>query len=331
MSNKMIDRSVPIERHNAIPLDRLALDDEVVVSFGIDSRFLPHAAAVIASIVAHAPDARFRFLILFTDITPDRRAALQSVAPSARYDWIEIKDADVPEYRARAHFNRANLYRLGLEKLAPSDCHRVIYLDADVIVVRDLRELWRIDLQGNPIGGTIDAFAYFDFDVRFPAQWGLDPNGGTYINSGVLLIDLDAVRREKWFTKTIDFSAEHGEDMPFADQDAINYVFWGHCLLLPVEWNTIRERAIANIDASLPPQKRLNGRPPAIVHFSHKFKPWRKEGYTEEGYHPWSWLYWRYLARTPFYREVIATHGVGLPLRARSWLRWMKRRPPGLR
>src|SRR5690606_20999753 len=121
MSNKLIDRNVPIERRGTIPLEELARDEEVVVSFGIDSRFLPHAAAVIASIVAHAKSARFRFVILCTDIAPTRRAALESVAPSARYDWIEIKDADIPGYRSRGHFTRANLFRLGLEKLAPRD------------------------------------------------------------------------------------------------------------------------------------------------------------------------------------------------------------------
>jgi lipopolysaccharide biosynthesis glycosyltransferase len=317
-------------RSEAAAVTKAEVDQEVVVSFGIDSNFVPHLAAVIASITAHAPGARFRFLILYSDIGASRRAALEAVAPSARFDWIEISNFDIPEYRTRGHFTRAILFRLGLEKLAPRDCRRIIYLDADVIVLRDLRELWSTDLGGNPIGGVPDTFAYSNYLSDFTKQWGLDPSRGEYMNSGVLLIDLDAVRREQSFSKVIDFVAEHGNSLLFPDQDAINYVYWGRCRVLDNEWNTLRDRAIANVAASLPLSKQLNGRPPAIVHFSHKFKPWLKQGYSDAGYHPWSWLYWRYLARTPFMREVIETNGISRLNRARAWLRWLKRRPSAL-
>jgi lipopolysaccharide biosynthesis glycosyltransferase len=79
---------------------------------------------------------------------------------------------------------------------------------------------------------------------------------------------------------------------------------------------------IPNIAALLPEYKRLNGSRPAIVHFCDIHKPW-----LTSGYHPWSWLYWRYLAKTPFMREVVSTHGVSSMARARLWLRWLRRHP----
>ncbi|MFN3746759.1 MAG: glycosyltransferase family 8 protein [Hyphomicrobiaceae bacterium] len=327
-----IHEKAPINERRVVASASAPPEEEVVVSFGIDSSFVPHVATVIASIVAHAPDARLRFLVLHSDIEPSRRAMLESVAPLARFDWIEIKDSDVPRFRDRYHFTRAILFRLGLEKLAPLDCGRTIYLDADVIVLRDIRELWRTDLGGNPIGGVPDTFAYYqEYLQDFPRQWGLELHKGDYVNSGVLLIDLDEVRRERSFSKVIEFIAEHGDTLLFADQDAINVVYWGRCALLANEWNTLRDRAIPNVAASLPLSRQLNGRTPAIVHFNHKFKPWLRDGYRDDGYHPWSWLYWRYLARTPFMGEVIETHGVGTLSRTRAWLRWLKRRPPGIR
>jgi lipopolysaccharide biosynthesis glycosyltransferase len=323
-----LEERAPINRGRAVASTSAPCEDEVVVSFGIDSNFVPHVAAVIASIVAHAPEARFRFLVLHCDVEPSRRAALETVAPSARFDWIEIRDADIPRFLDRHHFTRAILFRLGLEKLAPVDCRRTIYLDADVIVLRDLRELWRMDLGGNPIGGVTDTFAYDQKYLHdFPRQWGLELNKGDYVNSGVLLIDLDEVRREQSFSRVMKFIAEHSDTLLFADQDAINFVYWGRCVVLPNEWNTLRDRAIPSVAASLPLSKQLNGCAPAIVHFNYKFKPWLRQDYHEDGYHPWSWLYWRYLARTPFMREVIEMHGVGALARARLWLRWLRRRP----
>lgn len=327
-----IEEKTPANQHRVAAPASPTLEEEVVVSFGIDTNFVPHAATVIASILAHAPGARFRFLVLYCDVEPSRRAVLESVAPAARFDWLEIDDADVPRFRDRNHFTRAILFRLGLEKLAPVDCRRTIYLDADVIVLRDLRELWRTDLGGNPIGGVMDTFVYYQDYLRdFPKQWGLEPHKGDYVNSGVLLIDLDEVRREKSFSKVIEFIAEHGDALLFADQDAINFVYWGRCVTLANEWNTTRDRAIPHAASLLPLSKQLNGCAPAIVHFNHEYKPWLKQGYRGDGYHPWSWLYWRYLARTPFMREVIEKHGVGSLTRARAWLRWLKRRPAAVR
>ena len=73
--------------------------------------------------------------------------------------------------------------------------------------------------------------------------------------------------------------------------------------------------------ADLTPGMRLNGRQPAIIHFTGPEKPW-----TPNTYHPWSWLYWRALARTPFFAEVSRTSGIGFQERARLLLRWLRKR-----
>ena len=54
--------------------------------------------------------------------------------------WTAVSDDDMPPFAGREHFSRAILFRLGLEKLAPPDCRRVIYLDADITVLADVRE-----------------------------------------------------------------------------------------------------------------------------------------------------------------------------------------------
>ena len=294
------------------------------MAFGVDAAFAPHMAAAMASAVANSPGARFRFFILHSGVAEPRRALVEQIAPGARFHWIEIGDQDIPKYEKPGYLTRATLFRLGLERLAPADCHRVVYLDCDLIVMRDLRDLWRVDLSGFPIGAVPDALAFAGNLVPdFAARFALNLEDGEYVNAGVLLIDLDAVRHEKAFSRAIDFVTEHADSLSFGDQDAINFAFWGRVKLLDNEWNASRDRAIAAIASTLPAYKQLNGRPPAIIHFSHQYKPW-----SNNGYHPWFWIYWRYLALTPFFNEVAEDYNIGRVARLRLWLRWRRRRPP---
>lgn len=308
---------------HAAPIDdsdkQSPVSDEIDIAFGVDVPFVPHMAAVIASLLRTAPGARFRFIILHDGLDAERRAAVERVAPSHRFCWIEIRGSDMPKFLQRDHYTRAILFRLGLEDLAPRDCRRVIYLDSDVIVLRDIRELWNADLNSHPLGAVDDTFTTPE---QFAARWNLPLKDHRYFNSGILLIDLDRVRKEETFRKAMQFVADHDSIVQFSDQDALNWVQWGKWQALPYQWNAQRMNVIASLAASIPPDQRFVERLPGIVHFVGPEKPW-----VLKGYHPWSWVYWSNLARTPFYREVARTEGIGLRQKARLWLRWQRRRP----
>jgi lipopolysaccharide biosynthesis glycosyltransferase len=293
------------------------MPDIIDIALGFDTNYAPHAAGVIASVVRRAPGAKFRVIILHTGVSPQMQADIESVAPGSAFVWCEVQDEDLPPFADRGYFNRTTLFRMGLEKLAPADCKRVLYLDSDLAVLTDVRALWSVDLGPYPIGAVIDA--YLDADA-FAARWALAP-GGRYFNAGVLLIDLEKVRAEKLFSAAIDFIAKHDRDLPYNDQDALNWAFWRNWHVLDVKWNVQRFMAMPETQGALTDDKRLKG-PPAIIHFMGSEKPW-----LPNQWHPWAWTYWQGLSWTPFTPLVERTHGVGKLERMRLWLRWLRRRP----
>jgi lipopolysaccharide biosynthesis glycosyltransferase len=298
---------------------------EMDIAFGTDGEYAPHLAATIASILRHSPQSRFRFIILFHDVPPASRARIEVYAPHVRFHWIEIQEKDVPPLRDnrpnRGHFSRAILFRLGLEQLAPQDCRRVLYLDSDIIVTADIEKLWRADLSGRPLGAVLDANAD-SLSKDFARRWSLPEDAGAYFNSGVLLIDLEQVRANRLFTAAIAFAAKEAHSVRFVDQEALNCVFWGKWHPIDVNWNVQRTTALAALSSRLLRHKSLDDRLPAIVHFTDPDKPWRTDGY-----HPWAWLYWQHLSRTPFFNDVAQKYGVTWYWRLRLWLRWLRRRP----
>lgn len=299
-------------------MSAIGVTNEIDVALGFDENYAPHAAAVIASVVAYAPGARFRFIILHSGVTPEMQARIAASAPGMRFVWTEVADEDIPPFAKREHFSRATLFRMGLEKLAPQDCRRVLYLDADMTVLADVRELAAVDLEGAPVAAAVDGFV----DARqFAGRWNLPPGPG-YFNAGVLVIDLDKVRAETLFTKAIDFFTRHDAQLTLADQDALNWACWGRWKRVDVAWNAQRHMAIPSLIAEIPEDRRLNGRAPKIVHFTGPEKPW-----APGAYHPWAWLFWNSLARTAYARDVRRASGMDFLKLLRLRLRWQLRRP----
>src|SRR5690349_10106127 len=161
------------------------------IALGIDANYAPHAAAVIASVARYSGPCRF--IVLHSGVDAELRRRVESVAPEQAFVWIEVGDSDVPAFADRYHFTRAVLFRLGLEKLAPADCGRVLFLDADIAVLADIRPLAMMDLESMPIGAVrdpnVDAAA-------FAKAWSLSGTPA-YFNAGIMAIDLSVVRTEK--------------------------------------------------------------------------------------------------------------------------------------
>lgn len=106
--------------------------------------------------------------------------------------------------------------RLFLSELVPHDCDRLLYLDADTIVRRNLSELYNTDFEGNIVCGVMDCIS-----KQHRARIGLRENS-VYINAGVMLIDFKA-----WLERHIEQEiekviAKFRGSVPYADQGIVN-------------------------------------------------------------------------------------------------------------
>ncbi|MDR0742690.1 MAG: glycosyltransferase family 8 protein [Puniceicoccales bacterium] len=165
------------------------------------------------------------------------------------------------------HFSSAVFYRLAIGKTFPH-LTRVIYLDCDVIVDGDIKELWDVDLENRPFGALNDEINFFlseDIERR-KKQAGI-PLERTYMSSGVLLIDLEKFENKRVLERVLRF-VEHCEiSLAYPEQDAMNIC------LDENEHLPINPRF--NFTPFAPQAKRCfkNFDSPLIIHFSCG-KPW---------------------------------------------------------
>ena len=108
--------------------------------------------------------------------------------------------------------------RLTLGSVLPKQVARCIYLDCDLVVQRDIVDLWETDLQDFALGAVDNAL--WDDPRSYQRRLGL--KNPSYFNSGVLLVDVDRWRAERIGKRALEFAQKAGDLLILHDQDALN-------------------------------------------------------------------------------------------------------------
>ena len=149
-------------------------------------------------------------------------------------------------------------------KCAPAE--RVLYLDADILVCKDLRELWNTDLGGHSIAAAPDIVP----DIRHPKGDQYVPQG-PYFNPGVLLLNLVKIRPTLPKLEALCYEIR---DAPYGDWDPLDIHFGGDWVLLSPTWNAQGTGSMAKwpdpVEQKLPLDQLDD---PVIIHFSGPLHP----------------------------------------------------------
>jgi lipopolysaccharide biosynthesis glycosyltransferase len=126
-------------------------------------------------------------------------------------------------------------YRILLPELL-ADVERVLYLDVDTLALDTIAPLWRIDLSGHAVAAVTNVFEEHRLDR--PATLRL-PGPEVYFNSGVLLMNLDELRRTDAADTIRRIARERGAELVWPDQDVLNLALWERRLPLRPRWNVM--------------------------------------------------------------------------------------------
>jgi len=210
---------------------------------------------------------------------------------------VEIRPVDPSRHtsiRLTNGFPLATAYNV----LAPKDelpsGRRAIYVDADVVVRRDLAELFTMPMT-HAVGSVVDAHVSV---MGIPSMWrpwreeNVDPLT-PYLNTGALLIDVDRWREGQLTERIVELLEKY--DLPCVDQDAINLVLKGDFDRLRPAYNSmpyhlmklLRNADLIETDTDI--GEAITD--PAIIHFHRSFlgKPWAY-GSTHPARHLWTGL-----------------------------------------
>lgn len=265
----------------------------------VDENYLPPLKVMLCSLVINNPGSRVRLHIMHGGIG---RPALDRFRRFAGRMGVDVEDRVVGDYLLAGapvskRYPLAMYYRLLAPLVMREMSGRLLYLDPDILVINPIHSLFEMDLQGNAFAASYHSgFSQMAAGMN-NMRLGTD---GEYVNTGVILFDMDAARRLIRVKDIVSCIESMRYSMVLPDQDVFNSLYGSHTLTLDdAVWNydpraysqyLMLSGGVRNMDMVL--------RTTAILHFCGSNKPWRRKAGTRFGA-----LYHHYMAMTARYDQ----------------------------
>lgn len=262
-----------------------------------DTKYIRPTVVAIKSLQINCDkNNQYRIAILTTNASDDDIALLRD----SETDNIKINIINQDKFAARLpavnvsrHVSRAALLKFFLPDIFKS-LDKILYLDSDVLILRDITDLWNTDISGVYAAVVKDVFSITNRDYMN----NLGIRHEFYFNSGVMLLNLAKMRDDKIPEKLLKFRMTH--DQVFMDQDAFNAVIGNNVLYLPWWYNFLNcyleyasPQQLSDLftdDFNKSPVSIFNQS--TILHLGGAAKPWMQDmGYLSK-------LYKRYYKRS---------------------------------
>ena len=224
------------------------------------------------SLLNHNSDATVR--VLAREWQPESLVWLDRAVPDGDVDIVDVSSAVLPS--GIDHISSAAYLKLIIPETLEG-VGRCIYLDADTLVRASLSTLPQYLPDGWSTAGVRDSEVPrigCAVGIRRWRDEGIDPHGN-YINTGVMVMDLDLWRREQLGQRMFHWKQQN--PAAWMDNDAICAVLNGDVALLPRRFNsTIHGMRDTSPVYGFEAQDDVDAAntDPAIVHFTGAIKPW---------------------------------------------------------
>ncbi|MHC1774079.1 MAG: glycosyltransferase family 8 protein [Lentimicrobium sp.] len=211
-----------------------------------DNHFVVLLAALLKSIdLNHQSDEPINFYIVGDKLTNRNKTNLEKCTESGkiRIFWVDLKDIIQDKSRLPldgSSFPLIVYIRLFFPLFLPSGTEKVIYLDVDMIVRKDISLLWNINLGEKAIAGVPDRSETVSSSwggITNYKELGIEPDT-KYFNSGLLMINCKKWIEADYTKKIISCISENTKYANFPDQYGLNVVFANQWLELDAGWNS---------------------------------------------------------------------------------------------
>ncbi len=270
----------------------------VNICFAVNEQYALPLRNAIYSLVKCVNTARcYDILVMTKGLSDEAMTKIRRVIEN--HDNVSIRFIDMSIYEKEyldgviplQHYLSVETdYRLFLATEMFSEYEKMIYLDCDILVLKDVAELYDSDLAGMAVGAVVEySFRFWDYcknplfidnepySIRSYCKNIVGvPSLEDYFNAGVLLIDTEQLRKITSISEMVEVLSQKHFFMN--DQDVINHLVSGNFKHLDVGWNyLICYEYIKNY-----PNSELQTifsdvycDTPGIVHYVGAAKPWK--------------------------------------------------------
>ena len=266
----------------------------VPIVFATNDKYAPYLSSAIEGLKAHADKKRFYDIYVF-HTSLDKQISYKLTSQSTENVHIRVLNVlsltkDILMY-TKSHYSVEMYYRILISDIL-YQYNKVLYLDCDISIQKDVAELYDIDIGDNIVGainnplGNKEMYNYVINILKLEEE--------KYFNSGVLLINIDRFKQENIMSNCFDLLKKYGK-LACPDQDILNLSCYDKVKYLGTEWNFQTQSAVYSLEDKY--EKKYN-----IIHYTTGNKPWNTEKL------PLGEFFWADARQCPFYEDIIKTY-----------------------
>ncbi|UZQ50671.1 glycosyltransferase family 8 protein [Clostridium kluyveri] len=243
----------------------------------LDSNYLKPLKVMLKSLFLNNPKEKFCIYIMHSNI---RETEFYDIARFIEKEGhklfiITIEDEYFKHAPLTKHYTKEIYYRLLAFKFLPSTINKILYLDPDIIVINQIRNLYDIDISKYLYAAAhhstlpvkeINKLRFKPYEIE------------TYYNSGVLLMNINLQKNIIKEDQIYEFVDKNKNKLILPDQDIINALYSKYIKKIDeilfnydpryYKYNRLLSKGDINMDYI------INNT--SIIHFCGKKKPWHK-------------------------------------------------------
>lgn len=210
---------------------------EIDITINTDDKFIQHTMAMLCSLYENNREHRVTLHVLQNSLSESSKEYITSI--TKKYDnevfYYTVDDTRLKgvQFRKNRPLSLAAYYRLLLAETLPQEIEKVLYLDCDMIVARDISEIFNIELKNYALAATLDQFPYTN---QHRMQLHMEADQRTFC-SGMMLVNLKYWRDNDVTRGLLEYARRTRKEVYLHDQDVLNYFFKKSWFLLPPKWN----------------------------------------------------------------------------------------------
>ncbi len=246
----------------------------------LDRNYCQPLRVMLTSLFLNNADETFDIWLVGDGFTSEDQHQVEQLCK--RFDhtlhMVEVPQAAFSDAPVIRYYSRAMYYRLLAAQLLPDTLDKVLYLDPDILVINSIRPLYDMAL-GHDLFAASTHEGLTGVSTQVARIRLSTPDGEAYFNSGVLMMNLERMRKEVDPQSVFHYANQKRSTLILPDQDILNGMFWNRIQRIDDSlWNYDARKYQSYLIASQN-EKDLDWvmHHTAILHFCGKNKPWKRK------------------------------------------------------
>lgn len=243
--------------------------------FCVNRKFLSLFVSCLTSIARSGGYGHYDAYVLHSDFAqPEIDALGRDFLGTVDFHFIRVPETLFDGFPETSRYPKQIYYRLAAHLLLPETLERILYLDVDTVIINPLKELYETDFAGNYYIGcthTRELLTKIN-QARLHSEKAV-----SYINTGVLLLNLPALRENVRLEDIRDYTNERKHALILPDQDILTALYGDKVKLADTMRYNLSDRILAFYNGNHPRERvdldwvRQNS---VVIHYCGKNKPW---------------------------------------------------------